>query len=121
METLHLPETPDKAALDRIERVIAYKNVQFIIDHQHDTLEQLSAYLKACMDELGHVPAKVEVIGRRLSGIPLRTWRKRSAASIPARSPPPKIRRPSPPARSSRDLYALELRRKERSAGEVQR
>ena len=37
METLHLPETPDKAALDRIERVIAYKNVQFIIDHQHDT------------------------------------------------------------------------------------
>lgn len=25
METLHLPETPDKAALDRIERVIAYK------------------------------------------------------------------------------------------------
>ena len=37
METLHLPETPDKATLDRIERVIAYKNVQFIIDHQHDT------------------------------------------------------------------------------------
>ena len=50
METLHLPETPDKATLDRIERVIAYKNVQFIIDHQHDTPEQLSAYLKTCMD-----------------------------------------------------------------------
>ena len=76
METLHLPETPDKAALDRIERVIAYKNVQFIIDHQHDTPEQLSAYLKACMDELGHVPAKVEVIGGDYLEYRFGTWRK---------------------------------------------
>ena len=76
METLHLPETPDKAALDRIERVIAYKNVQFIIDHQHDTPEQLSAYLKACMDELGHVPAKVEVIGGDFLEYRFGSWQK---------------------------------------------
>ena len=31
----------DQIDYGRIERVIAYKNVQFIIDHQHDTLEQV--------------------------------------------------------------------------------
>ena len=36
----------DQINYGRIERVIAYKNVQFIIKHQHDTLEQLTAYLK---------------------------------------------------------------------------
>ena len=51
------------AALRLAERVIAYKNVRFIIEHQNDSLEQLSAYLAKCMDELGHAPAKCEVIG----------------------------------------------------------
>ena len=51
------------AALRLAERVIAYKNVRFIIEHQNDTLDQLSAYLAKCMDELGHAPAKCEVIG----------------------------------------------------------
>ena len=36
----------DQINYGRIERVIAYKNVQFIIKHQHDGLEQLTAYLK---------------------------------------------------------------------------
>ena len=120
-ETLHLPETPDKAALGRIERVIAYKNVQFIIDHQHDTPEQLSAYLKACMDELGHVPAKVEVIGGDYLEYRFGTWRKAlgsfySGSIASSKNPPPFAAR-----KIVRDLYALELRRKERSAGEVQR
>lgn len=121
METLHLPETLDKATLDRIERVIAYKNVQFIIDHQHDTPEQLSAYLKACMDELGHVPAKVEVIGGDYLEYRFGTWRKAlgsfySGSIASSKNPPPFAVR-----KIVRDLYALELRRKERSAGEVQR
>ena len=44
----------DQINYGRIERVIAYKNVQFIIEHQHDTLEQLTAYLKSCMEDIGH-------------------------------------------------------------------
>ena len=32
----------DQINYGRIERVIAYKNVQFILEHQNDTLEQLS-------------------------------------------------------------------------------
>ena len=112
METLHLPETPDKSALDRIERVIAYKNVQFIIDHQHDTLEQLSAYLKTCMDELGHVPAKVEVIGGDYLEYRFGTWRKAlgsfySGSIASSKNPPPFAAR-----KIVRDLYDLELRRR---------
>lgn len=53
----------DQTIYSRIERVIAYKNVQFIIKHQSDTLEQLSAYLQSCMEDIGHPPAPVEVIG----------------------------------------------------------
>ena len=53
----------DQIIYSRIERVIAYKNVQFILDHQNDTLEQLSAYLQSCMEDIGHPPAPVEVIG----------------------------------------------------------
>lgn len=49
--------------LDRVRQIIARKNTQFILDHQHDSLEQLSAYLKACMDDIGHPPARMEVIG----------------------------------------------------------
>ena len=52
----------DQINYGRIERVIAYKNVQFILEHQNDTLEQLSAYLQSCMEDIGHPPAPVEVI-----------------------------------------------------------
>ncbi len=56
-------DNQDQIIYSRIERVIAYKNVQFIIEHQNDTLEQLSAYLQSCMEDIGHPPAPVEVIG----------------------------------------------------------
>ena len=49
--------------LAAIERKIAYKNIEFIIQHQNDTKDELAIYLKACMDDIGHAPAKVEVIG----------------------------------------------------------
>ena len=47
----------DQINYGRIERVITYKNVQFILEHQNDTLEQLSAYLQSCMEDIGHPPA----------------------------------------------------------------
>ena len=53
----------DQINYGRIERVIAYKNVQFSLEHQNDTLEQLSAYLQSFMEDIGHPPAPVEVIG----------------------------------------------------------
>lgn len=49
--------------LHRVKHIIIRKNTQFILDHQNDSLEQLSAYLKDCMDDIGHPPARVEIIG----------------------------------------------------------
>lgn len=53
----------DQIIYSHIERVIAYKNVKFVLEHQNDTLEELSAYLQRCMEDIGHPPAQVEVIG----------------------------------------------------------
>ena len=44
-------DEPGKQTLELARRIIARKNTQFILDHQNDTLEQLSAYLKACMED----------------------------------------------------------------------
>ena len=56
-------ETLDPQLLSRVKQIIARRNTEFILDHQNDSLEQLSAYLKACMDDIGHPPARVEIIG----------------------------------------------------------
>lgn len=66
----------DQIIYSRIERVIAYKNVQFILEHQNDTLEQLSAYLQSCMEDIGHPPAMVEVIGGEYIQYRFGTWTK---------------------------------------------
>ena len=42
----------DPQLLSRVKQIIARRNTEFILDHQNDSLEQLSAYLKACMDDL---------------------------------------------------------------------
>lgn len=65
----------DQINYGRIERVIAYKNVQFIIEHQHDGLEQLTAYLKSCMEDIGHPPAMVEVIGSEYIEYRFGSWK----------------------------------------------
>ncbi len=69
-------DNQDQIIYSRIERVIAYKNVQFIIKHQSDTLEQLSAYLQSCMEDIGHPPAMVEVIGGEYIQDRFGSWQK---------------------------------------------
>lgn len=81
--------------LDRVRQIIARKNTQFILDHQHDSLEQLSAYLKACMDDIGHPPARVEVIGGDYIEYRFGSWQKAlrsfydGKASANLKNPPP--------------------------------
>lgn len=62
--------------LAAIERKIAYKNIEFIIQHQNDTKDELAIYLKACMDDIGHAPAKVEVIGGDYIEYRFGSWEK---------------------------------------------
>ena len=69
-------ETLDPQLLSRVKQIIARKNTEFILDHQNDSLEQLSAYLKACMDAIGHPPARVEVIGGAFLEYRFGSWTK---------------------------------------------
>lgn len=101
----------DQIIYSRIERVIAYKNVQFILEHQNDTLEQLSAYLQSCMEDVGHPPAMVEVIGGEYIQYRFGTWTKAlrsfySGKMTNTKNPPPFKER-----KIVRDLYELAQRR----------
>lgn len=70
------PDAPSQQVLALVKRIIERKNTQFILDHQNDSLEQLSAYLKACMDDIGHPPARVEVIGGDYLEYRFTSWQK---------------------------------------------
>ena len=69
-------EPLDPQLLSRVKQIIARRNTEFILDHQNDSLEQLSAYLKACMDDIGHPPARVEVIGGAFLEYRFGSWTK---------------------------------------------
>ena len=69
-------ETLDPQLLSRVKQIIARRNTEFILDHQNDSLEQLSAYLKACMDDIGPPPARVEVIGGAFLEYRFGSWTK---------------------------------------------
>lgn len=101
----------DQINYDHIERVIAYRNVQFVIDHQHDTLEQLSTYLKSCMEEIGHPPAMVEVIGGEYIEYRFGSWqnaiRSFYAGKITNIKNPPHFR----DRKIVQDICEIELRR----------
>ena len=112
-EQLLQPQQPNqtdessKQTLELARRIIARKNTQFILDHQNDTLEQLSAYLKACMEDIGHPPARVEVIGGDFLEYRFESWPK-ALRSFYSGSVSANIKNPPPFANRKivRDLYA---------------
>lgn len=57
-----------------IDRCLCRKHIQFTLEHQNDTLEQLTEYLKACTDDLGHLPRKCEVIGGEFIALRFGDW-----------------------------------------------
>ena len=69
-------EAPNQWILNRVKWIIAQKNTLFILEHQNDTLEQLSAYLQICMESICHPPARVEVIGGDYIEYRFGTWQK---------------------------------------------
>ena len=101
------PDAPSPQILEIVRRLIERKNTQFILDHQNDTLEQLSAYLKACMDDIGHPPARVEVIGGDFLEYRFESWPKAlrsfysGSVSANLKNPPAFANR-----KIVRDLYA---------------
>ena len=93
--------------LAAIERQIAYKNIEFTIAHQNDTKDELAAYLKACMEDIGHPPARGEVIGGDFLEYRFESWPKAlrsfysGSVSANLKNPPPFANR-----KIVRDLYA---------------
>ena len=76
-QQLQIQQEPlDPQLLSRVKQIIARRNTEFILDHQNDSLEQLSAYLQACMDAIGHPPARVEVIGGAFLEYRFGSWTK---------------------------------------------
>ena len=69
-------EAPNQWILNRVKWIIAQKNTLFILEHQNDSLEQLSAYLQTCMESIGHPPARVEVIGGDYIEYRFGSWQK---------------------------------------------
>lgn len=55
---------------------ISRRNIEFILAHQRDTLDELSRYLRRVKYELGHVPAQAEVIGGDLLALRFGSWVK---------------------------------------------
>ena len=58
----------------RIDRILCHKHIEFALEHQSDSLEQLTEYLKACTDDLGHLPRKCEVIGGEFIALRFGSW-----------------------------------------------
>lgn len=95
--------------LSRVKYILTRRNTQFILDHQNDSLEELSKYLQACMEDIGHPPARVEVIGGDYIEYRFGSWQKALRSFYNGKAAP-YIK--NPPAFASRkivrDLYAAE-------------
>lgn len=88
------PDARTQQVLNRVRHIINKKNTQFILDHQHDSLAALSLYLRDCMEDIGHPPARVEVIGGDFLEFRFGSWQKaaaqhlrRQSRRIPEKSP----------------------------------
>ena len=75
---------PDKSLENALHRIvkqrtlasISMRNVAFVLEHQNDTLEQLTEYLYARRMEFDHAPTRSEVGGGDYIEYRFGSWRK---------------------------------------------
>ena len=75
---------PDKSLENALHRIvkqrtlasISMRNVAFVLEHQNDTLEQLTEYLYARRMEFDHAPTRSEVVGGDYIEYRFGSWRK---------------------------------------------
>lgn len=75
---------PDKSLELALQRTLeqntrtalSKRNVAFILEHQHDSLAQLTVYLRACKENLGYPPTRTEVIGGDYIEMRFGSWAK---------------------------------------------
>ena len=93
-----------------IDRALAHKHIQFALDHQNDSLEQLAAYLRRCADEIGYLPRKCEIIGGEYLDMRFGGWEEALAYCCPGGKKAPGSTLRFEKRKIVRDLYEEQAR-----------
>ena len=72
---LHEAEALKRKLAESAASAIAQKNIQFALDHQHDSLVKLKLYLRDCAAALGHTPVRTEIIGGDYIDLRFGSWK----------------------------------------------
>lgn len=64
----------EKRLKERVRTVISKRNIEFTLAHQHDSVPELVRYVRQCKEELGHVPARTEIIGGEFLELRFGSW-----------------------------------------------
>ena len=64
----------NKVLAQRTHMALSRRNIEFILKHQNDSLQELAAYLQRRRAELRHIPGRTEVIGGDFIELRFRGW-----------------------------------------------
>lgn len=64
----------EKRLKERVRAAISKRNIEFTLAHQHDSIPELVRYVRQCKEELGHVPARAEIIGGEFLELRFGSW-----------------------------------------------
>ena len=64
----------EKRLKERVRATISKQNIEFVLAHQNDSLPELARYVRQCKAELGHVPARTEIIGGEYLELRFGSW-----------------------------------------------
>ncbi len=64
----------EKRLKERVRAAISKRNIEFTLAHQHDSIPELVRYVRQCKEELGHVPARTEIIGGEFLELRFGSW-----------------------------------------------
>ena len=73
---LHLAELVEQELAAKTLSALAQEDIQFALDHQNDSLEQLQQYLRHCTEKLGHTPTRTEVAGGSYIDLRFGSWKR---------------------------------------------
>ncbi len=69
-----------KVLTQRTYTALSRRNIEFVLKHQNDSLQELAAYLQRRQTELRHIPGRTEVIGGDFIELRFRGWTNALAA-----------------------------------------
>lgn len=70
----------NKILAQRTYLALSHRNIEFVLEYQNASLQELAAYLQQRQAELRHIPARTEVIGGDFIELRFRGWTNALAA-----------------------------------------